>query len=80
LFADAADCYEQLVQLYPDVNEYNLYYAQSLYKACDYQEAMKVSCQLEQEDYQTKVMWGANWETSLCVLAGNQVAIIYQIC
>jgi tetratricopeptide repeat protein 30 len=28
LFADAADCYEQLVQLYPDVNEYNLYYAQ----------------------------------------------------
>lgn len=55
-FSAAADCYEQLVQLHPEVHEYQLYHAQSLYKACNYQEAMKVSCQLENEDHQTDVI------------------------
>ncbi|XP_014775288.1 tetratricopeptide repeat protein 30A isoform X1 [Octopus bimaculoides] len=54
-FVDAADCYEQLSILHPDVENYKLYYAQSLYKACLYQEAMKIACQIESSDYQVKV-------------------------
>ncbi|XP_018016574.1 tetratricopeptide repeat protein 30A [Hyalella azteca] len=50
-FANAADCFEQLTLLYPDVEDYNLYYAQSLYQACLYEEAMKVTCQIEGEKY-----------------------------
>ena len=34
-FASAANCYEQLTLLFPDVEDYNLYYAQSLYQASD---------------------------------------------
>ena len=47
--------YEQLVQLHPEVHNYQLYYAQCLYKACLFPEATKASCQLEHESYQTKV-------------------------
>lgn len=54
-FVEAADCYEQLSILHPEVDDYRLYYAQSLYKACLYQEAMKVSCQIENPEYQVKV-------------------------
>lgn len=42
-FVNASDCYEQLTQTYPDVEEYKLLFAQSLYKADLYQAAMKVS-------------------------------------
>ena len=52
---NAADCYEQLMLLQPDVDEYKMYYAQALYKACLYEEAMKVSCQIENPTYQPKV-------------------------
>ena len=48
--------YEQLVQLHPEVSDYQLYHAQCLYKACLFPEAIKASCQLEQETYQTKVV------------------------
>ncbi|CAE1278309.1 TTC30 [Acanthosepion pharaonis] len=54
-FVEAADCYEQLSILHPEVDDYRLYYAQSLYKACLYQEAMKVSCQIENPEYQVKI-------------------------
>lgn len=43
-YASAADRYEQLVQLCPEVVNYLLYYAQSLYKAGQYVPALK-ACQ-----------------------------------
>ena len=55
-FVNAADCYEQLMMLQPEVDEYKMYYAQSLYKACLYDEAMKVSCQIENPSSQSKVV------------------------
>ena len=54
-FVNAADCYEQLMLLQPDVDEYKMYYAQALYKACLYEEAMKVSCQIDNPTYQPRV-------------------------
>eukprot|EP00064_Thunnus_orientalis_P020592 superscaffoldBa00005742_g20732 len=49
-FTNAAECYEQLTQLHPEVEEYKVYYAQSLYKAGAYAEATKASFQLPQDD------------------------------
>uniref|UniRef100_A0A8K9Y7U1 Tetratricopeptide repeat protein 30 n=1 Tax=Oncorhynchus mykiss TaxID=8022 RepID=A0A8K9Y7U1_ONCMY len=46
-FTNAAECYEQLTQLHPEVEEYRLYYAQSLYGACAYPEAMKATFLLD---------------------------------
>ena len=54
-FVNAADCYEQLTVLNPEVDEYKMYYTQSLYKACLFEEAMKTSCQIENPQYQTQV-------------------------
>ena len=54
-FVNASDCYEQLSTLHPEVEEYRLYYAQSLYKACLFQEAMKVACMIDQPQYQGQV-------------------------
>ena len=54
-FVNAADCYEQLTVLNPEVEEYKMYYSQTLYKAHLYEEAMKTSCQLESQQYQTQV-------------------------
>ncbi|KAF6017339.1 TTC30B [Bugula neritina] len=54
-FINAADCYEQLTVLHPEVEEYRLYYAQSLNKACLYEEAMKVSCQIDAQQYSVKI-------------------------
>lgn len=31
-FVNAANCYEHLTLLFPDIEEYRLYYAQSLYQ------------------------------------------------
>ena len=54
-FVNAADSYEQLTSTNPEVEDYKLYYAQSLYKACLYDEAMKVSCQIDNPDYSARV-------------------------
>lgn len=54
-FVNASDCYEQLASLHPEVEEYKLYYAQSLHKACLYQEAMKEACQIDNPKYQGSV-------------------------
>ena len=54
-FVNAADCYEQLNIQYPEIEDYKLYYAQSLYQACLYEEAMKTSCQIDNPNYQGKV-------------------------
>ena len=54
-FVNASDCYEQLSLMHPEVEDYKLYYSQSLYKACLYQEGMKVACQIDNPEYQGKV-------------------------
>merc|ERR1719394_1443213 len=54
-FVNAADCYEQLTVLNPEVDEYRLYYAQSLHKAALTEEAMKVSCQIDNPAYTAKI-------------------------
>ncbi|TPX30610.1 hypothetical protein SmJEL517_g05847 [Synchytrium microbalum] len=43
-FENAVSCYEQLSRLFPEVEEYKLYYAQCLYKAGNHPAATKV-CQ-----------------------------------
>lgn len=55
-FVNAANCYEHLTVVCPEIDDYKLYYAQSLYQACFYQEAMKVTCQIENPEYQTKIV------------------------
>ncbi|XP_043945724.1 tetratricopeptide repeat protein 30A isoform X2 [Protopterus annectens] len=55
-FISAANCYEQLTQSHPDVDDYKLYYAQSLYKACMYPEAMKATFLLDSPAYHSKVL------------------------
>lgn len=55
-FVNAANCYEHLTAVCPEVDDYKVYYAQSLYQACFYQEAMKVTCQIENPEYQTKIV------------------------
>ncbi|XP_029789157.1 tetratricopeptide repeat protein 30A-like [Suricata suricatta] len=42
-FTLAAECYEQLSQLHPELEQYRLYQAQALYKACLYPEATRVA-------------------------------------
>lgn len=55
-FVNASNCYEHLTIVCPEVDDYKVYYAQSLYQACFYQEAMKVTCQIENPEYQTKIV------------------------
>uniref|UniRef100_A0A3B4VRD6 Tetratricopeptide repeat protein 30 n=1 Tax=Seriola dumerili TaxID=41447 RepID=A0A3B4VRD6_SERDU len=55
-FTNAAECYEQLTQLHPEVEEYKVYYAQSLYKAGAYPEANKASFVLDNPSSHTKMV------------------------
>ncbi|KAM3598012.1 uncharacterized protein V6R79_012336 [Siganus canaliculatus] len=55
-FTNAAECYEQLTQLHPEVEEYKVYYAQSLYKAGAYPEASKASFLLDNPNSHTKMV------------------------
>lgn len=54
-FVNASNCYEQLSLLYPEELDYKLYYAQCLYHACLYDEALKVSNSIESPVYREKV-------------------------
>ena len=54
-FLNAADCYNQLSQLCPEVDDYKLYYVMSLYKGGDYQTAMKASFGIENTAYHQRV-------------------------
>ncbi|XP_070580562.1 intraflagellar transport protein 70A-like [Ptychodera flava] len=54
-FVNAAECYEQLVQLHPENDDYKLYHAQSLYKACLYPEAMKATSQIDNSNYEARI-------------------------
>ncbi|XP_067271072.1 intraflagellar transport protein 70A isoform X3 [Pseudorasbora parva] len=55
-FTNAAECYEQLTQLHPEVEDYKLYYAQSLYGACAFPEAMKATFLLDNTTTHTKMI------------------------
>ncbi|XP_063077494.1 intraflagellar transport protein 70A [Engraulis encrasicolus] len=55
-FTNAAECYEQLTQLHPEVEEYKLYYAQSLYGACAFSDAMKATFLLDNPTSHTKMI------------------------
>nr|XP_043906241.1 tetratricopeptide repeat protein 30A isoform X2 [Solea senegalensis] len=55
-FTNAAECYEQLTQLHPEVEEYKVYYAQSLYKAGAYPEATKASFTLDNTSSHIKMV------------------------
>ncbi|XP_012682709.2 tetratricopeptide repeat protein 30A isoform X2 [Clupea harengus] len=55
-FTNAAECYEQLNQLHPEVEEYKLYYAQSLYGACAFSDAMKATFLLDNPTSHTKMI------------------------
>ncbi|MEE6465855.1 hypothetical protein FKM82_006729 [Ascaphus truei] len=55
-FINAADCYEQLIQIHPEIEEYKLYYAECLYKACLYPEAVKATFILDSPAYQSKML------------------------
>jgi tetratricopeptide repeat protein 30 len=55
-FTQAAQCYEQLVGICPDVEDYKLYYAQSLYKSGLHAEALKAAIRVEGEQYAQKVL------------------------
>ena len=54
-FASASDVYEKLSRLYPEVVDYRLYYAQALYKSCQYTPAQKVAHSIHGNEYATKV-------------------------
>jgi tetratricopeptide repeat protein 30 len=60
-FTTAAECYERLVGLCPEVEEYKFYYAQSLYKAGMYAEATRSAVRVQSEDFtQKSLMLQAN--------------------
>jgi len=52
-FAGAAECYGELSKIYPEAECYKLYHSQSLYKACEYEEAMTVARQIDSTDMQS---------------------------
>lgn len=55
-FNNATSYYEQLTELYPNNNDYKLYYAQSLYQAYLYDESIKASNKLvDHPDYKSQV-------------------------
>ena len=55
-FVNAAQAYEQLVGICPDVEEYKLYYSQSLYKAGVYPDALRSAMRVEGEQYAQRVL------------------------
>lgn len=55
-YANAAECYSELTKVCPESEDYKLYYAQSLYKAFAFQDAMKATYQLESPDHQNNVL------------------------
>ncbi|KAF2905865.1 hypothetical protein ILUMI_00306 [Ignelater luminosus] len=51
-YTNAASYYEQLVQMFPNNNDYKLYHAQALYQACMYDDAFRVTEEIEDPEYQ----------------------------
>ena len=53
-FNASSEKYEQLCRLFPEVDDYKFYYAQSLYKAAAYEQATRACVSIENEAYQQK--------------------------
>lgn len=51
----AVQMYEQLCQLFPEVEEYHLYFSQALYKAGQYDLAARKASQVESEQHEQRV-------------------------
>ncbi|CAE7850955.1 ttc30a [Symbiodinium sp. KB8] len=54
-FRAATQTYEQLVQFHPEVEEYKIYYAQSLYKAGIYADASKVAMSVDGAEHSQRM-------------------------
>lgn len=48
--------YEKLVKLFPDVDEYQMYYAQALFKSGQYQPAMQAALSVESPEQQHRML------------------------
>lgn len=55
-FEAAADCYEQLTKIHPDVTAYKIYHAQALFKGNNYEMANKVCQTIEDPQYQEQII------------------------
>jgi len=55
-FQKAAQSYEQLLKVHPEVDEYNIYFAQALYKAGMYPEATKAAIRVDDVAYQQRLL------------------------
>lgn len=56
-YVNASDCYEQLTILYPEQEQYKLYYSQALYKCGLFQESIKAASQIETPEIRAKVIY-----------------------
>jgi tetratricopeptide repeat protein 30 len=54
-FANAAECYGELSTIFPEAEYYQLYHSQSLYKACEYEEAMAAARQVDSAEMTAEV-------------------------
>ncbi|KAK6639634.1 Tetratricopeptide repeat protein 30A [Polyplax serrata] len=54
-YGNAASYYEQLTNMFPEEKEYKLYFAQSLYQTCLYEDAMRVASEIDDPELATKV-------------------------
>ncbi|KAI9203537.1 uncharacterized protein BJ171DRAFT_623875 [Polychytrium aggregatum] len=55
-FGEAANCYEQLVRYHPEVDDYRLYYAQSLLKSGQYAASLKACQMIENPELGEKIL------------------------
>jgi len=55
-YVNAANCYEQLSTHHPEQEDYRVYYAQALYAATLYEEAMKVTVTVESAEHQGSML------------------------
>ena len=55
-FGAAAATYEQLVKLCPEVEEYRMYYAQTLYKSGMYPEAGRAAARVDSPQYSQRMV------------------------
>jgi tetratricopeptide repeat protein 30 len=55
-FHNSVSMYEQLVKYYPEVEEYKIYHAQSLYKAGMYAEAMRACLSIDNVQYAQRIL------------------------
>lgn len=55
-FAEAVLSYEELIRLFPEVEDYKVYYAQSLFKSGIYPEATRAAVRVEGEQYSHRIV------------------------